>query len=130
MKLPNVSLLHARCSAHLLMVGIVELLRLARVVNGLYCIICQLKRHKTVSSVKAHISTRVRRDLKVDYEHAETIGRQYTKSLVALLSCGEPGTNTAEADDHDFGVKFEDNSHKWNAIVTDLPDWLSGLVDC
>ena len=114
---PNVALVHTKCQTHHVVNAMVDLLRLCKVMNGIYCTLLQMHKHKTLRSFRFAIRQRLRKELHVTYVEGPG-GKDFAEAVVDLLHLG----------DHDTNAEGNALQKRWSALSEVLHSWEEGQM--
>ena len=111
----NVALVHTKCQTHHVVNAMVDLLRLCKVMNGIYCTLLQMHKHKTLRSLRFAVRQRLRKELHATYVDVPG-GTTFAEAVVDLLHLGDLDTNA------------EGNAlqKRWSALSKVLHSWEEG----
>ena len=128
-QLRNVSSIHAPCQCHQQVIIITDLLKMNKLINGVFCTLLQLHRHRSMSMFRSVFRSKMSRGLVIDVDGSSSItdaGIEFTHALLALLEPGEEGIHLREEYAGNRNVDAHRQHNPWELFRELVPDWLAG----
>ena len=124
LKLASTALLPCRCQAHLVVLSMVDIVRVNKLINGLYCFFTQMSQHKNLRGLRQSLHYLVRKKLNViepalDDSSFDVIApHEFTDGIIRLLELGDK-------------EQPQDKPHVrecWHKLASKIPKWHDGCT--
>ena len=117
LKLFSSFLLLCRCQTHQVVLSIVEVLRMCKLINGLYCFFTQMSSHNNLTVLRQILRSIMRGpELDIDYpgDDGHRGPDEFVASIIRLLQLSESNIGNAHVPEC------------WNELADLLPEWSQG----